>query len=40
MFYHFTLTWLLVFVYILALLLLVAAAILRRVCPSTLWQSF
>jgi len=40
MFYHFTLTWLLVFAYILALLLLVAAAILRRVCPSTLWQSF
>jgi len=40
MFYHFTFTWLLVFAYILAWLLLVAAAILRRVCPSTLWQSF
>src|SRR5258708_12833058 len=40
MFSPVTLIWLLVLAYILALLMLVAAAMLRRVCPSTLWQSF
>ena len=40
MFSPVTLTWLLVFAYILALLLLAAAVTLRRVYPSHLWQSF